>query len=191
VQRILGVFRSKEESIAEVIMARFFLPFAIVFGFATAAFAADPASNQAASTPAPAATTFVTSAAAGNLFEIESSKLALTRTKSGEVKAFATRMVDDHTVAGTKFKQALKDAKIAPPAEQLDTKHQALLDALKAKDAASFDKAYIEVQYNAHVETVDLFKSYARSGDNARLKIFTNEVLPTLQGHLDHVAKLR
>ena len=50
----LGFSFEKGIQFVEVIMALFFLPFAIVFGFATATFAADPASNQAASTPAPA-----------------------------------------------------------------------------------------------------------------------------------------
>jgi putative membrane protein len=171
-------------------MFRFALPLVITFGLSTAAFAADPARSQASAT-APTTPTFVTSVAAGNLFEIESSKLALGRAQADTVKAFAQRMIDDHTAAGAKFKQAVAEAKVVPPAEKLDARHQALLDGLKARDAASFDKAYIDAQYDAHVETVDLFKAYASGGDNARLKQFAGELLPTLQAHLDHVGKMR
>jgi putative membrane protein len=37
--------------------------------------------------------------AAGNLFEIESSKLALSKTRTSQVRTFANEMVKDHTDA--------------------------------------------------------------------------------------------
>jgi putative membrane protein len=171
-------------------MTRFsFFFFAAFLALASPVFAADPATNQAAGPPAPTAT-FVAMAAAGNLFEIQSSELALRRSKSSAVRDFANRMVTDHNSAAAKFKQAVADAKLTPPAEKLDAKHQAILDDLKAKDDASFDRAYIEAQYKAHVETVALFQAYAKGGENARMKAFAADVLPTLQGHLDHVTKM-
>jgi putative membrane protein len=171
-------------------MIRFAFVFAILLAIAPSASAVDPPTNQAAGLPAPTAT-FVAMAAAGNLFEIQSSELALRRSHSGAVREFANRMVTDHNAAAAKFKQAMADAKLTPPAEKLDAKHQAILDDLKAKDDASFDRAYIEAQYNAHVGTVALFQAYAKGGENARMKAFAADVLPTLQGHLDHVTKMR
>jgi putative membrane protein len=171
-------------------MTRFAFIFGALLALVSPAFAADPATSQAAGPPAPTAT-FAAMAAAGNLFEIRSSELALSRSKSKTVKDFAQRMVVDHNSAAAKFKQAVTDAKLTPPAEKLDAKHQAILDDLKAKDDASFDRAYIEAQYKAHAETVALFQAYAKGGENARLKAFAADVLPTLQGHLDHVTKMR
>ena len=52
------------------------------------AFAADPSTKQASAPVAPTAT-FVAQAAFGNMFEIESSKLALERGTAAPVKAFA------------------------------------------------------------------------------------------------------
>jgi putative membrane protein len=162
----------------------------ILLAIASPAFAADPATNHAAGPPAPTPT-FVAMATYGNLLEIQSSELVLRRSKSNAVKDFANRMVTDHNAAAAKLKQAVADAKLTPPAEKLDAEHRAILDALKAKNGASFDRAYIETQYNAHVETVALFRSYAKGGENARMKAFAADVLPTLQGHLDHVTKMR
>jgi predicted outer membrane protein len=118
-------------------MIRFAFVFAILLAIASSASAADPATNQAAGLPAPTAT-FVAMAAAGNLFEIQGSELALRRSHSGAVREFANRMVTDHNAAAAKFKQAMADAKLTPPAEKLDAKHQAILDDLQAKDDASF-----------------------------------------------------
>jgi len=134
---------------------------------------------------------FVAMAASANLFEIESSQLALQRSQSAKVKDFAQHMVADHNLAASKMKQALSQANIAAPPEKLGAKDQQTYDNLKAAQGAAFDKAYIEAQYNAHVEAVSLFRSYAQDGDNPRLKALAAELLPTLQGHLDQVSKLR
>jgi putative membrane protein len=165
----------------------------LLLASAPAAFAADPPAKQATA-PAmatPSTSTFLTNTAVANLFEIESSKVALAKTKNDKIKAFANLMVTDHTGAGTKFKQAVTDAKLTPPAEKLDAKHQALLDDLKKKEGAAFDSAYVKAQHDGHVETVAMFEAYAKGGDNARMKQFANEMLPTLKAHLDQVSKLK
>ena len=156
----------------------------------TPCLAADPATKQATSPVAPTAT-FVAQAAFGNMFEVESSKLALERSKGAPVKAFAQSMVDDHSAAAVKFKEAVLEAKLAMPPDKLDAKRQAIVGQLAAKQGGDFDKAYIEAQYKAHVETVELFKGYAQGGEDTRMRAFAAELLPKLQAHLDHVAKLR
>ena len=167
-----------------------------LLAIAPTSFAADPPSTAAApttttATTPPATSTFLTNTAVANLFEIESSKLALTKTKSDKVKTFANEMVTDHTAAGQKFKQAVADAKLTPPAEKLDAKHQSLLDDLKKKDGTAFDKAYVDAQYQGHVETVAMVEAYAKGGDNARMKTLAGELLPTLKKHLEHVSAMR
>lgn len=162
----------------------------LLLAFATPALAADPATKQASAPVAPTAT-FVAQAAFGNMFEIESSKLALERTKAGAVKAFAQRMVDDHSAAAVKFKEAVLEARLTMPPDKLDARRQAILGELADKEGADFDKAYIEAQYEAHVETVELFKGYAQAGEDKRMSAFAAELLPKLQAHLDHVAKMR
>jgi putative membrane protein len=155
-----------------------------------------PATAPAPSTamaPADAtrASSFVPLAASANLFEIQSSQLALQRSQATPIKDFASRMVADHNLAAAKMKQALSDAKISSPPETLNAKDQAVLDNLKIAKGAAFNKAYIEAQYNAHVEAVNLFRAYVKNGDNPRLKALATDLLPTLQGHLDHITKLR
>jgi putative membrane protein len=159
---------------------------------APAAFAADPPSTAAAGPTAPmAADEFLGKTAVGNKFEIDSSKLAISKTKSETVKSFANDMVKDHGQAVVKMKQAVTDAKAKAPADALDAKHQAIYDDLKSKDGVAFDKAYVDAQTQGHVDTVAMFEAYAKSGDNPRIKAFANDLLPTLRSHLDHVKKLQ
>jgi putative membrane protein len=176
----------------EVRMIRFAFTVALAFAAPALepAFAADPSTKQASAPVAPTAT-FVASAAFANMFEIESSKLALDRSNAGPLKAFAQRMVDDHSAAAVKFKEAVLEAKLAMPPDKLDAKHGAMLDELAAKEGGDFDKAYIEAQYRAHVATVELFTGYAQACEDKRMRAFAAGVLPTLKAHLDHVTKLR
>src|SRR5437764_13126872 len=67
-------------------------------GLATSAvLAADPGSTaSAAAAAAPTTEAFLKQAAAGNRFEIDSSKLALSKSSSTDVKALAIQLVTDH-----------------------------------------------------------------------------------------------
>jgi putative membrane protein len=155
------------------------------------AFAADPPSTAAATAPALSTDAFLAKLVLGNKFEIDSSKLAGSKSRSETVKAFASRMVRDHNDAAAKLKQALVDAKLEAPIDVLDTRHQALYDELKKKEGMAFDQAYVDAQTKGHVETVTMVEAYARDGDDPRIRAFANDVLPTLRSHLDHVKKLQ
>jgi putative membrane protein len=88
------------------------------------------------------------------------------------------------------MKKAVTDAKAKAPPDSLDAKHQAIYDDLKKKEGAAFDQAYVDAQMKGHVETVAMVEAYAKSGDNARIKAFASDILPTLRTHLDNVKKL-
>jgi len=177
-------------------IARLVVPFAFALA-ATAAVAqtasppANTAARPAANIPAPATPTFLAKTAAGNLFEIESSKVALANSNNSEVKLFAQKMVSDHGEAGRKFKQAVSEARLQAPPDKMDAKHEALVAQLKSMKGATFDAAYVAAQREAHVETVAMFGAYVANGDNERMKKFAQEMLPTLQTHLDQVSRLR
>lgn len=153
------------------------------------AYAADPANRPEPAKVTPTAT-FVQQAVVGNLFEVESSKLALDRSQNATVKTFAKGMVDDHSAAGVKLADAVDQAKQARPPLKLDARHQAILDDLAAKKGADFDKLYVEAQHKAHVEAVALFESYAATGEDSRLKALAGELLPKLKDHLARIDKI-
>jgi putative membrane protein len=138
-----------------------------------------------------AAASVLRTAASVNLFEIESSRLALSRSQSGIIKEFADRMIGDHTRVANRGRQVVGEIGAPMPAAMLEPAHQKQLDALKAVPNPQFDKAYVESQYSTHVEAIALIREYARSGDNERLKALAAELLPMLTSHLDHVSGLR
>jgi putative membrane protein len=165
-------------------MRTLFAAIIAVAGLAGAAFAADPAKKP------PSTEAFLSEVAVGNQFEIESSRLAVKKSKSDPVRNFANKVFMDHTEAGTTFTKVIADANLPAPATALDAKHKAILDDLASKEGAAFDQAFIQAQQKAHVETVALFEAYASGGDNASIKEFARKLLPILHSHLEHANKL-
>lgn len=144
--------------------------------FALPAFAADSAQD------------FVDKAAVGGMFEVDSSKIAEGKVQDQAVKDFAQKMIDDHGAANAKLQTIAGEQKLTVPKE-LDAKHKADLDTLQsAKD--SIDKPYVQMQRDAHSEAVTQFESYAKDGDNAQLKTFASETLPTLKMHQEMIEKI-
>ena len=133
---------------------------------------------------------FASKAAGSNMFEIESSRLALKSASSSDVKAFAQQMIDDHTKAGNELKAAASNASDIKVPDALDDMHKASLDSLAGKSGAGFDDGYIADQKKAHDEAVALFTDYSTSGDNPQLKEFAAKTLPVLKMHQQHVQML-
>jgi putative membrane protein len=135
---------------------------------------------------APKTQDFVTLAAQSDLLEIQSSKLALTKSDSDKTKAFADRMIKDHTETSKELKALVSGGKAQAnaPAE-LDKAHKEKLDKLvKQYDGKDFTKDYNDMQVSAHKDAVSLFERYAKEGDNTDLKAFAAKTLPHLQEHL-------
>jgi putative membrane protein len=160
-------------------------PFYLILGIVTLA-------TTIACTHKISSQSFVEKASIANEFEIESSKLALRKSNRNDVKAFAKRMVEDHTKTSKKMSKALQASKSdARPADELDERHEALLAKLKYVSSKDFDQKYIAMQMDAHKEAVRLFSDYAKNGKNPELKRFAAATLPDLKDHLEHVKHLK
>lgn len=157
---------------------------------------APPDANPAATIPTPAneaaAPDYIAKAADADMLEIETSKIALTRASSAEVKKFAQMMVDAHTKSTADLKAALAASGLAitPPA-MLPDDMKKKVDDLNAVDMAGFDRAYMDMQVDAHQSALDLHTRYAQDGDNAQLKAAAAAIAPVVQEHYTHATTLR
>src|SRR4051812_33828995 len=156
--------------------------------FASAALAQTPP----AGTSAPSAQEFVNKVAISDMFEIQSSQLALSKQADADTKPFAEKMVQDHQKTSTELKSLVERGKVkATLPAALDAEHQKMLDDLKAKNGKDFDQSYDQVQLKAHRDAVALFEAYAKGGDNAELKGWAGQTLPHLKEHLSMAEKLK
>jgi putative membrane protein len=132
---------------------------------------------------------FAVMAASSDLFEIQSSELALERTDKAAVREFAQMMVTDHTKASEELKAAAQKAQVSVPSE-MSEKHVSQLQQLEAAPDAEFDTAYIAAQQAGHKEALALMQGYAQNGDSEPLKAHASKTAPIIQQHLEHAQKL-
>jgi putative membrane protein len=133
---------------------------------------------------APSAQDFVTQAVISDMFEDQTSKLALEKADD-KTKAFAKKMIEDHKKTSDELKSVVQtgDMKLTLPTA-LDSSHQSKLDKLKSLSGEDFTKQYHDDQVTAHKNATDLYKRYAEGGDNAALKAFAIKTKPHLDEHL-------
>ncbi len=132
---------------------------------------------------------FINDAAPGGMAEVELGKMALSKSKNADVKAFAQKMVDDHTKAGKELEKLAAQKKVTLPPDVLPT-HKEVMDKLSKLSGAEFDKAYVMAMLEAHEKDVTAFESVSKTAGDADVKEFATKTLPTLKTHLEMIKSL-
>jgi putative membrane protein len=130
---------------------------------------------------------FVKRAAERAQQEVDAGKLAVRQAASAEVRAFADRMVKEHTTINAEL-LSLADSPPAPPVPDLvpPTTRE-----LATQSGPAFDRTYMEQSVTNHELLVTLFEEEAASGKDERLKLWAGQKLPALREHLDLARGLR
>jgi len=149
-----------------------------------------PASAGDTQTPT-SAPGFAQAAAVGDLYEVESSRLAMMKAGAAEVRQFAEMMIADHTATTEQLKQIASTTTpaIALPM-QPDARHQNMLNELMMLEGANFDRRYVAQQTEAHREAIMLMEGFAERGDQQDLKQFAAATAPKIRMHLQMVEQL-
>ncbi len=133
---------------------------------------------------------FLESAAHSGHTEVEGSKMAQTKATNPDVKAFAEKMVTDHTKVGQELEALAKSKGYTPPTEP-SLVQKAKLKALSIMDD-SFDKRYVnQIGVDAHEDAVKLFQEASAEAKDPEVKAFAAEKLPALQEHLEMAKALK
>jgi putative membrane protein len=123
-------------------------------------------------------------AAASDLFEIQSSQVALQVSQNPETRRFAQMLIDHHTQTTATLMAAARSAGMSPPPPMLDGRKAAMIEQLRRTPAAQFDMAFLMQQVPAHQEALTLHSTYAQRGDNALLRGAAASAVPIVQQHL-------
>src|SRR4051794_39313803 len=96
---------------------------------------------------------------AANTVDINAGTLAKSHATNKDVKAFADRMVTDHTGSNKQATALVKKLKVKPEASDTSKKLKedgaATVDKLKGLKGAEFDKAYIDNEVTYHQTVLD------------------------------------
>src|ERR1700733_5389427 len=115
------------------------------------------------SRPAMADTHFAKEAAQGGMAEVKLGQLAQEKGSNDAVKSFGKRMVDDHSKAGDKLKDAAATENISLP-DGIAATDQATYDRLLKLNGAAFDRAYAKDMVKDHETDVAAFQKEANGG---------------------------
>jgi putative membrane protein len=153
-----------------------------------------PADNMTAPAPAPATLTgqdYADKVSAGDLYEIESARLAEAKAQSDDVKALARTIIRDHQKSTADLKAAA--AKANPPikvAPVLSPEQTTDLEALRAAAPADFDRTWLSRQVAAHEQALAMVRAYAESGDVPSLKAHAAAIAGPVEMHLNRAREL-
>jgi putative membrane protein len=129
--------------------------------------------------------TFVKTATENGRKEVANARDAGPVLKQPELKRMAEMLVTDHTAA---------NAKLAAIAERKGWPLPAPKTAPTPPTGTAsedFESKWVDDQIAGHQRSVALFRAQAESGEDADLRKFARETLPTIQHHLEELKKLR
>jgi putative membrane protein len=115
-------------------------------------------------------------------------RLAAEQAVSPEVKAFARRMVDDHSKAEMQLMQLVRSRGFQIPREATDSPVTDL--TLKNTPPKDFDRIYVHMMVPGHRQTVQMFEKYALSGKDPDVRAFAQQTLPILKEHLNSIVAI-
>lgn len=130
-----------------------------------------------------AAPAYVAAAGASDLYEIESSRMALRKGSSDAVRRFAQTMIDHHTGTTRDVTAAATQAGLRPRPPKLMPEQRRMIDRLRPLSGERFDREYVTQQRMAHDMALQLHQGYAQNGDRAPLQAVATKAVPIIEQH--------
>jgi putative membrane protein len=138
-------------------------------------------------TQAPA---YVEMVQSSDMFEIESSRLALQRSGDPAVRRFAQMMINDHSRMSGEMMNMARNMRLPMSPMQMMTRHAEMMERLSAASPAEFDMMYRREQLMAHEEALMLHRTYADRGDYQPLSALAARAVPAIEMHLAEAQRL-
>lgn len=126
---------------------------------------------------------FIERAAEDGMKEVEVSKTVASKAADPGVKAFAERMVKDHSDANKKLMDLAQSKGLNIPSD-LKKGDRRDVDKMAKMDPDKMDRSYMKDQVKDHKRDVKEFEKESKNAKDADVKKFASDTLPTLQEHL-------
>lgn len=127
---------------------------------------------------------FANTAAGSGMYEVEISRIATTKARSGQVKNYGQMLVQHHTMANDELIALMRSRGATPPAS-IPADLQAKMAQINGQSGDAFDQAYIRIAgVQDHQANIALFEQASRTVSDPALKAWVDKTLPTLRQHL-------
>jgi putative membrane protein len=136
------------------------------------------------------AETFVEEAARSDAYEIESSRILLARSTHPQIREFAQRMIEHHTMTTNELRGMPDAARFIPAS--LDLNRAAMIQVLQNQvDLDLLNRHYVDQQIEAHEQALVAFDAYARGGQVVPLRDFATRGAALIRQHLEMARALQ
>jgi putative membrane protein len=126
---------------------------------------------------------FVDFAAQTDMMEAHLGQVAAEQAASQNVKDFAQMLVTDHTNDYNQLTAAAGKASLTVP-KGLDAAHDKMIAPLAKMKGAAFDRRFAQEMVTGHQKAIAEYQRESQNGQNADLKAYATQALPTLEKHL-------
>ncbi|EOC1335035.1 DUF4142 domain-containing protein [Cronobacter turicensis] len=129
--------------------------------------------------------------AQANINEVAAAKIALKKAQNSDVKAFAQKMVDDHSAALSKVQTVAQQKGVTLPTEP-DAKHKAMAAKLEKESGDAFDKMYMEnAGTKDHKMVLSKLQSDAKNIKDPDVKALADAHTPVVEAHLKSAEQMK
>jgi len=133
---------------------------------------------------------------AANQVDIDAGKAAESKSTNSEVKAFAHRMVADHTDVNKQATALVTKLKVTPEenaiSKSLKSDGKINLDRINKLNGKAYDKSYVYQEVVFHKQVLDVIDTkLLPAARNEELKALLVKVRPAVASHLEHAEKLQ
>ena len=146
--------------------------------------AAAPVAGAVATTLSKADHKVVVDMAMANMAEVATGKMAIAKSQNLQVKAYAQKMIDEHSAAQVDV-TALAQAKGVTMPTDLDAPHKSMAAKLDKLSGDAFDKAYMKnAGVSAHTKTHNKLVKAASKAKDPDVKAASTKMMPVVEQHL-------
>lgn len=128
---------------------------------------------------------FIKLASLSNYAEIETAKVALSKTTDSSVLSFAQLMFADHTKAQSDLKTMGTIVGFTITDTIIDAAHAAFIAQLDTLTGRPFDSTYIQNQLTDHQATINFYTDEVKNGSQINVRAYANSNLQILQYHYE------
>jgi putative membrane protein len=134
---------------------------------------------------------FLKQAAEDGLYEVTAARLATERASDSAVKAFASMLVEELSMANDKLRQLAASNNLTLPTEVTSERQRQIDKLSKATPGPEFDRQFVQtIGIKDHKNDIDLFEKASRNATSPEVRAFAQSTLSALKAHLEAAKKL-
>lgn len=134
--------------------------------------------------------TYLESAVAIAMFEMEIGKLALKKGTSEKVKSYGKMLVDDNLKSMEEAKAISNKITVTMPDGNAEMNNESL-DSLKEVSGAAFDKMFVEVILREQEKAMDKMTEISQKAKDTDLKLWASRQVIGLTGHYEQAKEIQ